>query len=92
MMHEGTRTGCASGGTGTINDMPGERQRVPARRLKPGQPEWDEVDFLGAHRREPEPCIYPQGLPTGTLHALSGINRRSTSERVESGVGPSIQQ
>jgi DGQHR domain-containing protein len=72
--------------------MSGKRQTVPALRLTQWPPEWDDVDFSGAYRRKPEPYIYLLGLPAGTLRALAGINRRTTTERAGEGIDLGIQR
>jgi DNA-sulfur modification-associated len=66
----------ASRGTGKDEDA------IPALKVRQWLDEWDEIEFdPDSHRRRPDPHFYILALSAPRLLALSGIYRRSITDR-----------
>ena len=60
---------------------PGEGRSVVALKVRQWLGEWDKVRFdLSEYRRKPDPHFYLFALPASELKALTGIQRRTTTD------------
>ena len=77
-----------------MSDSPkNERARIPALKVRQWLPVWDKVDFTAAeHRKKPDPFFYMFSMSASRLRALSGIQRRDTTNRLHHGEDLGIQR
>jgi DGQHR domain-containing protein len=77
--------------------MPRQIRRFPreigALRVNQWLPEWDKVRFTSKdHKRRPDPCFYLFSLSAAYLKTLTGIQRRTTKDRLKRSEDLGIQR